>query len=130
MTRSSDPGTLQLPNWFRWLGAGLTAMLAVLFAVVLQQVQQQARQLKTLESRVQGLENARAVERTSALEEQVRVTSERLQGLERLRGSVESLGSDQAQLRQEVRRLASRGPVLPELPATPPALPALPPSSE
>lgn len=130
MAPSSDPDVPQLPNWFRWLGAGLTAMLVILFSVLLQQVQQQARLLKTLQGRLQGLENARAVERTNALEEQVRATSERMQGLEGLRGSVDSLSQEQAQLRQELRRLSSRGPLLPELPTSPPPLPPMPPSTE
>lgn len=123
MARSSQPASIFLPNWFRWLGAGLTAMLGVLFVVLLQQVRQQAQTIQTIESRLQGLENARAVERTSALEQQLRATSERLQGLERLRGSLESLGQEQNQLRQEVRRLANRAPLLPELPSTPAPLP-------
>jgi predicted nucleic acid-binding Zn-ribbon protein len=108
----------------RWGGAGLTALLAVLFLVLLQQVRQQGQRLQTLQDRVQALENARDLERTDALEEQVRSTVRRLQGLEALRGAVQRLRSEQDTLRQQIRaNHEASGTVLPEEPLIPPAQP-------
>ena len=92
-----------LPSWMRWGGAGLTALLAVLFVVLLQQVHQQAQQLQLLQDRVQTLENAKDLERTNALEEQVRATVRRLQNLEGLRASLQRLRGEQESLRQQIR---------------------------
>jgi hypothetical protein len=92
-----------LPPWMRWGGAALTALLAVLFLVLLQQVRQQGERLQALQDRVQTLENARDLERTNALEEQLRATVRRLQGLEGLRGSLQRLRSEQDNLRQQIR---------------------------
>jgi len=118
-----------LPSWMRWAGAGLTTLLAVLFVVLLQQVRQQSQDLKTLQNRLQTLENARDLERTNALEEQLRSTVQRLQSLEGLEQSVHRLSQEQAGLRQQVRsaaRSSSAGgaelePVLPPEPPAPPA---------
>ena len=108
----------------RWGGAGLTALLAVLFLVLLQQVRQQGQRLQTLQDRVQALENARDLERTDALEEQVRSTVRRLQGLEALRGAVQRLRSEQDTLRQQIRaNHEASGTVLPEEPLITPAQP-------
>ena len=52
------PAASGLPTWMRWGGAGLTALLAVLFVVVLLQVRGQGQRLQALQDRIQSLENA------------------------------------------------------------------------
>ncbi len=132
---AANPSGFQalLPEWVPWLQTGLTAMLAVLFLVMVGKLRQQSTQLHQLRERVQGLENSRALERTTALEAQLRSTAARLQALERTNAELESLSDTNARLRQEVQQL--RGPVAPAgpslaepapvLPATPPPLPPI-----
>ena len=108
----------------RWGGAGLTALLAVLFVVLLQQVRQQGQQLRSLQDRLQTLENARALERTNALEEQLRSTVQRMQSLEGLEQTVQRLSQEQASLRLQVRsaaRSSTASEPEPVLPLEPPA---------
>jgi predicted nuclease with TOPRIM domain len=108
-------------------------MLAVLFLVMVGKLRQQSTQLHQLRERVEGLENSRALERTTALEAQLRSTAARLQALERTNAELESLSDTNARLRQEVQQLrrpvAPAGPSLaepaPVLPATPPPLPPI-----
>lgn len=97
-------------TWIQWIGAGLTATLAVLFVVAIQRVQQQNQGLRGLEQRLQILENARALERTNALEQQLRSTVERLHGLEEAQGRVSDLVRQQQELADQVQRLQSRSP--------------------
>jgi hypothetical protein len=92
-----------LPTWMRRTGAGLTALVAVLFVVLLIQVRQQGARLQTLQDKVQTLENEKDLDRTNALEEQVLSTAERLQNLEGLEQSVQALRSEQASLRAQLR---------------------------
>jgi TolA-binding protein len=99
----------------RWLGAGLTALLAVLFVVLLQQVRQQGQRLQALQDRLQQMENARDLERTNALEEQLRSTVVRLQNLEGLEQSLQRLSSEQDSLRQQIRSAGSRTAIEPGL---------------
>jgi hypothetical protein len=70
------------PAWSGWLQIGLSTMLAVLFLVMLAKTREQNQLLRQLEQRVQGLENSRALDRTSVLEEQQRAMLQRLQPLE------------------------------------------------
>ena len=92
-----------LPTWMRRTGAGLTAFVAVLFVVLLIQVRQQGERIQTLQDKMQTLENEKDLDRTNALEEQVRSTAERLQNLEGLEQTVQSLKSEQASLRAQLR---------------------------
>lgn len=92
-----------LPTWMRRTGAGLTAFVAVLFVVLLIQVRQQGERIQTLQDKMQTLENEKDLDRTNALEEQVRSTAERLQNLEGLEQTVQSLRSEQASLRAQLR---------------------------
>ena len=80
-----------LPRWMRLLGAGLTALVAVLALVVLQQLQQQTSRSQALERRLQTLENRSDLERTQALEAQLRAAVQRLQGLEASAGQLQEL---------------------------------------
>ena len=95
----------QLPDWVAWLQAGLTALLAVLFLVMLGKARVQAERIEELQERVQGLENSRALERTTGLEQQLRSTVERLQALERSSARIDVLSAENSALRGEVRQL-------------------------
>jgi len=122
-----------LPDWLPWLQAGLTAMLAVLFLVMVGKSRQQTTQLRELQERVQGLENSRALERTTALEGQLRSTVGRLQTLERGQAQLQGLSRENARLRQELQQLRQSAAARAEPPepslatplAPPPALPPL-----
>lgn len=121
---SSDP-TQPLPRWMRITGAAATACVAVLFVVVTVQVRQQGERIQALQDKVQTLENDKDLDRTNALEEQVRSTAERLQSLEGLQQSVQSLSSEQASLRAELRNQV-REPAPPKDTGRVPMLPPLP----
>ena len=101
-----------LPEWVNWLQAGFTALLVVLFAVMLAKSREQSDNIRLLQQRVQGLENSRALERTTGLEQQLRSTVERLQSLERSAARIDGLTDDNAKLRQELRqlRIAAQAP--------------------
>ena len=105
----------QLPDWVAWLQAGLTALLAVLFLVMLGKARVQAERIEELQERVQGLENSRALERTTGLEQQLRSTVERLQALERSSARIDVLSAENSALRGEVRQLrrSAASPALP-----------------
>lgn len=92
-----------LPTWMRRGGAALTGLLAVLFVVVLLQVRQQGQRLQSLQDRLQVVENNQDLERTNALEEQLRSTVQRLQNLEGIERTVQRLSSEQEALRQQLR---------------------------
>lgn len=122
------PAASDLPTWMRWGGAGLTALLAVLFVVLLLQVRGQGQRLQALQDRIQSLENAQDLERTNALEEQLRSTVQRLQNLEGIEQSLQRLSSEQENLRLQIRSASrsssSRNVDLePQLPAEPPPVP-------
>ena len=53
--------------WVPWLQAGVTAMLVVLFLVIVGKSRQQNDTIRQLQERVQGLENSRALDRTTGL---------------------------------------------------------------
>ncbi|MEY2645512.1 MAG: hypothetical protein RLZZ611_2161 [Cyanobacteriota bacterium] len=92
-----------LPTWMRRGGAALTALLAVLFTVLMLQVRQQGQRLQSLQDRLQILENNQDLERTNALEEQLRSTVQRLQNLEGMAATLQRLSSEQESLRQQLR---------------------------
>lgn len=135
---SSNEPSAVLPTWMRRTGAALTALVSVLFVVLLLQVRQQSEQLRALQDKVQTLENANDLDRTNALEEQVRSTAARLQSLEGLEQAVRSLRSEQAGLRAQIRDQARQPVFTPDEPLAPggrstvprqgrlPALPPLP----
>ena len=87
----------------RLLGAGLTALVAVLALVVLQQLQQQTSRSQALERRLQTLENRSDLERTQALEAQLRAMVQRLQGLEASGGQLQELALQQEDLRRQLQ---------------------------
>lgn len=96
------------PSWIGWLQIGLSTMLGVLFLVMLAKTREQSQMLQRLEQRVQGLENSRALDRTSVLEEQQRAMVERLQSLEGEAGRLEAIEQQQEQWRQAFAELQGR----------------------
>ena len=107
-----------LPEWVAWLQVGLSALLAVLFLVMLSKARHQGARIQELQDRIQGLENTRALERTTGLEEQLRTTVERLQAVERASARIDVLNADNQALRAELSQLRRSAPASPE-PAAP-----------
>lgn len=115
-----------VPEWVNWLQAGLTALLVVLFLVMLGKSRQQSANIRLLQERVQGLENAKALDRTTGLEQQLRSAVERLQVLERSAGRVEVLSAENSNLQQELRQLRAAAQArATEAPAVIPPLPPI-----
>lgn len=96
------------PIWTGWLQIGLSTMLAVLFLVILSKTQEQNQRLVRLEQRLQGLENSRALDRTSVLEEQQRAMVGRLQTLESGAQRLEALERQQEQWRSALSDMQGR----------------------
>jgi len=94
-----------MPAWLFWLQLGLTTTLAVLFVVMLVKTRQQSVNIRDLQDKVVGIENRSALDRTTAIEDQLRSTSERLQALERMSAQMAGLSADNARLRQGLRGL-------------------------
>ncbi len=113
-------GLPPLPDWLLWVQAGITALVAVLFVALLVQTRQQGTKIQELQERLQGLENSRALERTTGLEDQLRAAVERLQTLERNDSRVDVLQAEIEALSEQLSR---------QPPAPPPTPPATPPSS-
>jgi hypothetical protein len=97
-----------VPEWLPWLQLGISAMLVVLFVMVLIKGREQNEKLETLKARVQGLENSRALDRAPALEEQMRSLTGRLQNLETGESRVEILGDQLQRLEAELLELQER----------------------
>ncbi len=106
--RSSPPPAPGPPAWTSWLQIGLSSMLAVLFLVILAKTREQSQLLMKLEQRLQGLENSRALDRTSVLEEQQRAMVGRLQTLEAGAQRLEALEQQQDQWRSALADLQGR----------------------
>ena len=116
--------------WVPWLQAGVTAMLVVLFLVIVRKSRQQNDTIRQLQERVQGLENSRALDRTTGLEQQLRSTVERLQAVERNGTRIDGLSREIANLRAELSKLRATRPSETADPKTdelPLGVPALPP---
>jgi len=111
MVSASDPrpepldNDIAMPAWLFWLQLGLTTTLAVLFVVMLVKTRQQSVNIRDLQDKVVGIENRSALDRTTAIEDQLRSTSERLQALERMSAQMAGLSADNARLRQGLRGL-------------------------
>ena len=111
--------------WTGWLQIGLSTMLAVLFLVILSKTQEQNQRLMRIEQRLQGLENSRALDRTSVLEEQQRAMLGRLQTLESGAQRLEALERQQEQWRSALADMQGRAVRRPQ--ADPDLFPAPPP---
>lgn len=111
-------------------------MMVVLFVVLLGQSREQNRSLQRLQQRVQGLENSRALDRTTALEEQLRSMLVRLQNLERRAVELGAAQQRQLELEDHIRQqLLQRRPpraaaVEEAAPKPPPGQPLPPPPLE
>ena len=138
MTPASDRAAISTeasPNgaslaWAPWLQAGVTAMLVVLFLVIVGKSRQQNATIRQLQERVQGLENSRALDRTTGLEQQLRTTVERLQAVERNGTRIDGLSRETANLRAELSKLRAAGPneaAAPKTDELPLGVPRLPP---
>lgn len=112
------------PIWTGWLQIGLSTMLAVLFLVILAKTREQGQLLMQLEQRLQGLENSRALDRTSVLEEQQRAMVGRLQTLESGAQRLEALERQQEQWRSSLADMQGRAVRRPQ--ADPDLYPAVP----
>jgi hypothetical protein len=124
---STSPASLA---WVPWLQAGVTAMLVVLFLVIVGKARQQSATIRQLQERVEGLENSRTLERSTGLEQQVRSAVERLQAVERNSARIDILSRETASLRAELARLLSPSGTpngVPPRGDEPPLLPPLPP---
>jgi hypothetical protein len=131
----SSSGSLPpLPDWVLWLQAGFTALVAVLFVALLVETRQQSGRIQELQERLQGLENSRALERTTGLEEQLRAAVERLQALEGDSSRLDVLQAETDSLRDQLRELGSapvpRSPGRPQAAVAPSAAPPPAPRSE
>lgn len=116
-----------VPEWVNWLQAGLTTLLVVLFLVVMGKSRQQSADIRLLQERLQGLENARALDRTTGLEQQLRSTVERLQALERSSARLDAISAESSALRQELRQLRAAAAAAAETRSSEPTLAPLPP---
>jgi hypothetical protein len=96
---------MAMPTWLFWLQLGLSTTLAVLFVVMVVKTRQQSASIRQLQDKVAGIENSRALDRTTAIEDQLRTTAERLQSLERLGAQTAGLAAENARLRQEIKAL-------------------------
>ncbi|MBM5822460.1 MAG: hypothetical protein FJ082_08405 [Cyanobacteria bacterium K_Offshore_surface_m2_011] len=106
--RSPPPPASGPPAWTSWLQIGLSSMLAVLFLVILGKTREQGQLLMKLEQRLQGLENSRALDRTSVLEEQQRAMVGRLQTLEAGAQRLAALEQQQDEWRSALTDLQGR----------------------
>ena len=106
MVSATDPrpepldNEMVMPTWLFWLQLGLSTTLAVLFVVTLVKTRQQSIAIRELQDKVAGMENRNALDRTTAIEDQLRSTSERLQALERQGAQLSGLMAENARLRQ------------------------------
>jgi len=124
MVSATDPrpepldNEMVMPTWLFWLQLGLSTMLAVLFVVTLVKTRQQSLAIRDLQDKIAGIENSRALDRTTAIEDQLRSTSERLQAVERQGAQMAALIAENARLRQAASKAAAERVV----PTPPPAL--------
>ncbi|MBM5799329.1 MAG: hypothetical protein FJ077_00485 [Cyanobacteria bacterium K_DeepCast_35m_m2_023] len=124
MVSATDPrpepldNEMVMPTWLFWLQLGLSTMLAVLFVVTLVKTRQQSLAIRDLQDKIAGIENSRALDRTTAIEDQLRSTSERLQAVERQGAQMAALIAENARLRQAANSAAAERVT----PTPPPAL--------
>ncbi|MCS5693025.1 hypothetical protein NZK33_13690 [Cyanobium sp. FGCU-6] len=98
------------PDWLPWLQIGVSTLLAVLFVVMLIKSRDQNQRLQQLEMRLQGVENNRSLDRTAALEQQLRTLAKRMQGLEGQREELESTRRERDEMRSELQQIRQATP--------------------
>ena len=107
--------------WVGLLQIVIGTALLVLFGVMLQRSQDQARQLERLELRLRNLENMRSLERTSALETQLRKVVAWLQVVEGgNRHVIDRLEALQALVEDQDQVRRNSAPLLPPTAPPPP----------
>lgn len=119
-SRGRSPRDDRAVPWVGLVQILIGTTLLVLFLVTLNRAREQSRQLERLELRLRSLENMRSLERTSALEAQLRKLLARLQTLEAADRQV----SERLEALQALAQEQGRRPVAPLL------LPALPPPAD
>gem|GEM_PF-2555804 len=104
---SQQPESPAPPPWVGWIQMGLSAMLAVLFLVVLTRSLEQGRALRQLQMRLETLESNRNLEKAADQNSQLRVLTQRLQALETLESNrnLEKAADQNSQLRVLTQRL-------------------------
>jgi len=98
------------PDWLPWLQIGVSSLLAVLFVVLLIKSRDQNQRLQQLEMRLQGVESSRSLDRTAALEQQLRTLAERLRGMEGQREELESTRRERDEMRAELEQIRQATP--------------------
>lgn len=121
-------GDGESPVWLPWLQLGATTLLAVLFVMLLIKSRDQNQRLQQLDVRLQGIENNRSLDRSAALEQQIRTLAERMRSLEGQRQELEATRRERDEMRSELRQLRATTPVRPPStigspPVPPPPLP-------
>lgn len=106
---SLPPESPAPPPWVSWIQMGLSAMLAVLFLVVLSRSLEQGRALRQLQIRLETLESSRNLEKAADQNSQLRILTQRLQALETHVGErMERSESERLRLQQLLSDLRSR----------------------
>ncbi|MFN9693129.1 MAG: hypothetical protein ACK550_04920 [Synechococcaceae cyanobacterium] len=118
--RGPSPPDIGVVPWVGLAQILIGTALLVLFGVMLNRSAEQTRRLERLELRLRSLENIRSLERTSALESQLRKMLARLQVVEGgNRRLIDQLGALQALLEeQEQSRRIAAPPILPAPPTS------------
>jgi len=120
-------GEIVIPAWLVWLQLGLSTTLAVLFVVMLVKTRQQSVSIQQLQDKIAGIENSRALDRTTAIEDQLRTTAERLQALERMGAQISGLAAENSRLRQALQGVEGQVTKPPGQPPVGDAIAPLPP---
>ena len=96
------------PLWLSWLQLSISSMLVVLFLVMLAKVREQAVTLGQLEQKMRAIENARSLDRTTAMEQQLESMIQRLQAVEQVGEQLREVGRQQQAFKQDLQLLRSR----------------------
>lgn len=107
-TGGQNSGPPPPPGWMPWLQLGLTTMLAVLFVVTLLRARDLSLALGKMEQRLGAIESRQALDRSTALEQQLRSMLDRLQALEGKAERLDALENERERLEQELGELRSR----------------------
>ena len=95
------------PPWLAWLQLSISSMLVVLFVVMLGKVRQQAGTIGELEQKVRTIENARSLDRTTAMEQQLEAMIQRLQSVEQVGEQLRNVDRQQQAIKQDLQLLRS-----------------------
>ena len=96
------------PLWLSWLQLSISSMLVVLFLVILAKVREQAVTIGQLEQKMRAIENARSLDRTTAMEQQLESMIQRLQAVEQVGEQLREVDRQQQAFKQDLQLLRSR----------------------